>query len=447
MVGLGLAMLLSALDQSIVATALPTIGAELGDFERLPWIVTAYLVAATVVTPLYGKLADIHGARVMLLAGVSIFIAGSIACALAPSVIVLVAARALQGSGGGGLIALAQTVVADLVSPRERGRYQTYFAAVFVTSSVAGPLLGGFFSQHLRWTLIFWINLPLGLAAIQATNARLKRLPQRRHPHRVDIPGAALLVLASGLLVLGLGWGGTRFAWGSAPVLATLAASALFWALFLWRARRAREPLIPLSVLGDPVVRDATLSSACGLGAFVGLTAVMPIYFQSALGLSADRSGVALMPLMLATVAGATFSGRAMARLKRYKRPSLALLVAGLAAALAAAWRLEDLSLWGLDLLLSLSMLGVGAMLPVATICVQNAAHARDLGTATAVMQFFRQLGCAVVVALLGALVVGGAALAPSFRLVLLTVAICVALSLAFLLKMEERPLSGSGAA
>ncbi len=211
MVGLGLAMLLSALDQTIVVTAMPTIGADLGEPENLPWIVTAYLVAATVVTPLYGKFADIYGRRIVILIGIATFVMGSVACALAPSIAALAVARFLQGMGGGGLIALSQTVVADLVSPRERGRYQTYFAAVFVTSSVAGPALGGFFAQYLHWSLIFWINLPLGLAALVIVNARLKRLPERRHPHSVDYPGAAFLVTASGAMVLALGWGGTRF--------------------------------------------------------------------------------------------------------------------------------------------------------------------------------------------------------------------------------------------
>ncbi|MCX7899825.1 MAG: MFS transporter, partial [Methylocystis sp.] len=249
MVGLGLAMLLSALDQTIVVTAMPTIGASLGDAQDLPLIVTAYLVASTIVTPLYGKFADVYGRRVVLNVGVAIFILGSLACALAPTMTALAFARALQGAGGGGLIALAQTIVADMVSPRERGRYQTYFAAVFITSSVAGPALGGFFAQYLHWSLIFWINLPLGLAALSIVNARLKRLPERRHPHRIDYLGAAFLAPASGLTVLALGWGGVRYPWDSPPVLAALFGALVFWLLFVRRTRLAEEPLIPLRVL------------------------------------------------------------------------------------------------------------------------------------------------------------------------------------------------------
>lgn len=444
MLGLGLAMLLSALDQTIVVTALPTIGAELGDQQDLPWVVTAYLVAATVVTPLYGKFADIYGRRVMLLIGVSTFVLGSLACALAQSLILLSTARAVQGLGGGGLISLAQTVVADLVSPRERGRYQTYFASVFVTSSIAGPALGGFFAQYLHWSLIFWINLPLGAAALLIANARLKRLPERRHPHRVDYLGAALLVLASGLLALAFGRG-AHDGWASKTILVLLAASALSWTLFAWRTRVVEEPLIPLRVLGRPIVRAAILSSTTGLGAFVGLSVVAPIFFELQGALSARDSGLALIPIMTGTVAGATLSGRSMARVARYKALPMAGLAAAMLAAFYAALRLETLALPTLIALLTVVTFGVGAMLPIATVSVQNAVDARDLGTATATMQFFRQLGAAAIVALFGALALGGgfedAGLIARFRLVFYALAMCVALSLFFLACMEERPL------
>ena len=461
MVGLGLAMLLSALDQTIVVTALPTIAADLGDAQDLPWIVTAYLVAATVVTPLYGKFADVYGRRVVLLTGVAIFVAGSIACALAPGMGALALARAFQGMGGGGLISLAQTVVADIVSPRERGRYQTYFAAVFVTSSVAGPALGGFFAQYMHWSLIFWINLPIGVAAAFIVNARLRRLPERRHPHRIDYPGAALLVLASGQLVLALGWGGARYPWASAPILSLLAASALCWSLFAWRTVVAVEPLIPLRVLSLRIVRDAIFSSAMGLGAFVGLSVVLPIYFEAGAGMSARDSGLTLIPVMIGTVAGATLSGRLMAHITHYKTVPVVALGFATCAALGAAFVIGKGGAGGglfvMNALLTAVTFGVGAMLPVATVSVQNAVDARDLGTATASMQFFRQLGAAMIVALFCAIALGGgraellseatpaegAALAGSFRLVFIALAICVGLSFAFMVRMEERPLRG----
>ena len=461
MVGLGLAMLLSALDQTIVVTAMPTIGVELGDPQNLPSIVTAYLVASTAVTPLYGKFADVYGRRLVLMAGIGVFVAGSVLCALAPSVAALAVARFFQGLGGGGLISLSQTIIADLVTPLERGRYQGYFAAVFATSSIAGPALGGFFAQYLSWSLIFWINLPLGLLAMLIVNARLKRLPIRRHPHRIDYVGACLLMLASGALVLALGWGGGRFPWSSTPILSLLGGSAVFWALFAQRTRNFPEPLIPTRVLGLRVVRNATLAGALGLGGFVGLSVVMPIYFETALGMSARDSGLALIPMMIATVFGAFVSGRLMARLSSYRTTPVLGLGFGALAALLAALTIDRLSYAGLSVLLSITNFGVGAMLPVATVSVQNAVDPRDLGTATASTQFFRQLGAAALVAVFGALALAGgrgalletgadavgvvAAMNAGYRQVFVAVAVCMALACLFLAIMEELPLRGQG--
>lgn len=464
MVGLGLAMLLSALDQTVVATAMPTIGKDLGDFDHLPWIVTAYLVASTAVTPLYGKLADIHGARVMLLIGIATFVIGSIACALAPSMKLLALARAVQGLGGGGLIALAQTIIADLVRPRERGRMQTYFAIVFVMSSLGGPVLGGVFAEHLHWSLIFWINLPLGVAAFFMTYAKLARLPQRRHPHRLDYAGALVLVLASTSLLLALSWGGARYPWGSARIVALLAASITLWSLFAWRTKTATEPLIPLAVLSNAVVRNATLSGGFGLGTFIALTIFMPIYFEGVLALPADESGLALIPLTVGTVSGATISGRLMSRVRHYKAMPLAALAGALAAIATLFFRIGDLPLAAIDGFLGAVGFGIGAMLPVSTVSVQNAVSARHLGTATAVMQFLRQLGGVLVVAIFGAIVIGGghagvahgggpspASLSPAgvealretFRPTFGVAALCLLLCFLFLARMEERSLHG----
>lgn len=457
MVGLGLAMLLSALDQTIVVTAMPTIGAELGDPQNLPSIVTAYLVASTIVTPLYGKFADVYGRRLVLMTALSIFILGSIFCALAPTMGALAGARFFQGLGGGGLIALAQTIIGDLVSPLERGRFQAYFAAVFATSSIAGPALGGLFAQYLHWSLIFWINLPLGVAALLITNARLKRLPERRHPHHIDYPGALVLVCASGALVLALGWGGGRYPWTSTPILALLTTSLLFWGLFAWRTHVFDEPLIPTRILGLPIVRNATLSSAFGLGGFIALSVVMPIYFEASAGLSARDSGLALIPMMIATVFGAFVSGRMMSRLPRYKLLPLFGLALGTLASTYAAVRLDTLSFFWLNALLATTNFGVGSLLPIATVSVQNAVDSRDLGTATASTQFFRQLGAATLVALFGALAIGGGrgallettpastlvveAMAANYRQVFLALAVCTGLSFLFLARMDEVPL------
>ena len=210
--GLMVVMLLAALDQTIVATAMPTIGRDLGDLAHLPWIVTAYLLAATAATPLYGKLSDIHGRRPMLLISLSIFLAGSVLCGVAPGMIVLIIARFVQGIGGGGLMALSQTIAGDIMSPRERASYQVYFASAFTTASVAGPVLGGFFAQHLHWSLIFWINIPVGIGAFALTSGPLRRVPRHERPHKLDVVGAILLTASTSSLLLALSWGGTRFA-------------------------------------------------------------------------------------------------------------------------------------------------------------------------------------------------------------------------------------------
>src|SRR6478752_2049893 len=268
-IGVLMAMFLGALDQTIVATALPTMGRELGSFELLPWIVTSYLVTSTAITPLYGKVSDIVGRRPTLLVGIGVFVLGSIACALSTTMTTLILARLLQGLGGGGLISLAQTIIADIVAPKERGRYQVYIASVFVASSLLGPVLGGFFAEHLHWSVIFWINLPLGALAFFMTNAALKRLPRHDRRHRLDLLGAALLMGATIALLLALNWGGVRYAWLSAPIAGLLAASAALWAALALRLYTAREPLIPLDILRNPVVRMGTLAACFGMGTYI----------------------------------------------------------------------------------------------------------------------------------------------------------------------------------
>ena len=331
-IGVGVAMFLGALDQTIIAAALPTIARELGDFRNISWVASIYLLTATAVTPLYGKFSDIHGRRTALVLGIVIFVIGSIGCAMAPSMLWLIAARAVQGLGGGGLISLAQTIVADIVAPKERGRYQIYFASVFLLSSLLGPTLGGFFTEHLHWTLIFWINVPLGLAAFLMSNAALKRLPRHDRPHTLDVAGAVILVAATITLMLALHDGGTTYPWLSTPILSLLGASAVLWGVFIWRIRTAAEPLIPIDVLSNPVVSRGTVSASFGMGAYIGLSLFMPVYFQSVRGLSTSNSGLALIPLMVGTVVGATIAGQLMGRITHYKRiPVIGLFVAMLA--------------------------------------------------------------------------------------------------------------------
>ena len=464
--GIMLAMFLAALDQTIVATAMPTIGRELGDVTHLSWVVTSYLLAATAVTPLYGKLADIHGRRVVLLSGIVVFVLGSIACAIAPSMWLLVVARFIQGLGGGGLIALAQTIVADMVSPKERGRYQVYIATVFMASSLLGPVLGGVIAERLHWSVIFWINLPLGMAAYWMTSSALKRLPRHERPHKLDVLGALLITAATMTLLLALSWGGTAYPWRSVPIAGLVCLSLLLWIGFAWRLRTADEPLIPLDILANPVVRMGTIAAGFGMGTFIGLTIYLPVYFETVAGLSAAHSGLGLLPLTCGTVLGATASGRAMTQLTHYKRVpvvGLSLALCGIVLLTATA---GSMPLVPFCVLLGLISVGLGTMLPVATVSIQNAVLPHQLGTATGTANFFRQIGGALIVAVFGAIVLGGVGMSGAgisheavrldtvdretmvrlFRYVFAATAIGFACALFFLLRMKELPLRGGAA-
>ncbi|MBV1701182.1 MAG: MFS transporter [Hyphomicrobiales bacterium] len=458
-IGLILAMLLAALDQTIVATAMPTIGLALHDMGNLSWVATAYLLTATTVTPLYGKFSDIHGRRITLLVGIVIFSIGSLLCALAPNMLTLILARGLQGMGGGGLIALSQTIIGDLVSPKERAKYQVYIASVFVLASIAGPLLGGFFAQHLHWTLIFWINLPLGLAAFLMTNNKLKRLPRHERPHRLDWLGAVLLIGATTTMLLGLSWGGSVYDWNSIQIILVTLLSAVLWASFVARLIQADEPLIPLSVLGNQVVATGMLSACFGMGTFIGMTIYMPIYMEGVLGLTASQSGLALIPLMVGTVTGATISGRVMTFAVHYKRLPLIGLAFSIFATLLLAFGSQNMGFAAFEALLAMLSIGIGSILPVSTIAIQNAVGLHELGTATASANFFRSLGGAISVAIFGTIVLSSSGLhnvdistlsAPerqnlfvTFRYVYIAAGIGLGFALLFMAMMRELPLRG----
>ena len=424
---------------------------------------TAYLLTGTAVTPLYGKLSDIHGRRALMLMAIVLFMAGSLACALAPNMQALILARALQGGGGGGLLALAQTIIADIVSPRERGRYQGYIGAVFASSSVGGPVLGGFLTQHLDWSLIFWINIPLGFAALGMTANALKRLPFHARKHRLDLLGAVLMMAASVALLLALSWGGQHFDWISPQIGALLAASAVLWGLFAWRLAAAAEPFLPLTVLANPVVRCAALAGACNMGTLVGMTIFVPLYFEVVRHFSASQSGLALIPLMGATVLFSTITGRLMVHVAHYKRLALVgLLVALLALGALAIWPVS----MPIALVLTLFFVigcGIGTVFPVSTVAMQNAVAQSQMGVTTGAANFFRALFSALVVAILGAIVLGGlggvtgvsiemlaraassAELNFAFRFVFLACALVLGFGMAFLIAMEEKPLRGPG--
>jgi EmrB/QacA subfamily drug resistance transporter len=455
--GLMIAMMLGALDQTIVATAMPTIGRDLADTEHLPWVVTAYLLAATSATPLYGKLSDIYGRRPMFLVSVSVFLFGSILCALAPSMLILILARFVQGIGGGGLLALSQTIAGDILSPKERASYQGYFATSFMTASVAGPVLGGFFAQHLHWSAIFWINIPIGTVGYFLSRGPMKRLPRHERPHKLDIPGAVLLIASTSGILLTLNWGGARYAWTSPQMGGMAAVSALLMAGFFYRLRHTPEPLIPIEVLVDKVVRVATLAASLSVGLFLGLAIYTPILFESVRGMSASESGIALLPLMVGTVGGTLMAGKTLARYRHYKRlPLSALPFAGLAAIALMIWA-GSLPVWAVSLLLGLISLAFGTILPISTLSIQNAVAPHQLGTAIATANLCRQLAGAVSVAVFGVIIIGSsgheiaghvlavdpATLLASFRIVFGLAALGSVAAMVTMSALEERPLMG----
>jgi MFS family permease len=289
--GVCLAMFVSALNQTIVATTLPTIGREFNDFENLSWLITAYLLTSTVAAPLFGKLSDIYGRRAVMLSALGIFIVGSIACVFAPNMLLLILCRGLQGLGGGGIVPLVQATVADAVAPRERGRYQAYIGAVWIVAGTLGPVTGGYVADHLHWSVVFWLNVPLGLAAAFMTYRNLTRLPRHDRKHKLDLTGALLMMSAAILLLLVLTWGGGRFPWTSPQILGLLAGSAALWLAFVWRLTHTDEPFLPLTVLANPVVRAGTLAASCGIGSQIGLTVFMPLFYENVHGLSASGAG------------------------------------------------------------------------------------------------------------------------------------------------------------
>jgi EmrB/QacA subfamily drug resistance transporter len=454
-VGIMLAMFLSALEQTIVAPALPAIGKSLADLDDLSWVVTAYLLAATAATPLFGKLSDIHGRRTIMLLAVGIFVVGSIACAMAPTIWVLVLGRALQGLGGGGILPIAQTIVADILSPRERPLVQSYTAVVFLSASILGPVLGGLLTDHLQWSFIFWINVPLGAIALVMTGRALRHLPRHDRPHQLDIPGAVLMVAAAIALLLALDWGGARYGWTSWPIVSLIAGSAVLWILFAGRLLTAREPLIPLAILRDRVTSAITSAAFFSIGSIIGITIFIPLYCEMVLGTSASISGLALIGFMAGCTLGSLMSGRLLVRLTHYMRvPIIGLLIA-IALLGFLAIKPAALPLAGFASVLTVLGVALGPMYPTSTIVMQNAVKPHQMGIATGTLNFFRLLGGAIVVAVFGAIVFGGAGgatltalvgqadFAPTFRWVFLAGAMFLAVALASVAAVEERPLHG----
>ncbi len=375
-------------------------------------MVTSYLLTSTVVAPLYGKLSDIHGRRAMMLASIGIFVAGSAACAVAPDMITLILGRGLQGIGGGGILPLAQTILGDAVAPRERGRYQAYMGSVWVTAGLAGPALGGLLAEHFHWSIIFWVNVPVGLVALVMANKTLTRLPRHDRKHKLDLIGAGLMMASAIPLLLALTWGGTRYPWLSPPIVALLVASAVLSMLFAWRLTQASEPFLPLPVLANPVMRMGTLCTSFSQGVVIGLTIFLPLYFEVVHKFSASDAGLALIPIVVMSTPGSIVSGRAMMHLDHYKRVPIVCLACSIAALSLLVWK-PAMPPIAVALVLSVVAFGIGTSYPVGTVSIQNAVSRYQVGAAMGAMNFFRGLTAAFIVAAMGAIVLAALGVAP----------------------------------
>ncbi|WP_329106625.1 MFS transporter [Micromonospora sp. NBC_01699] len=403
MSGLMTGMLLAALDQTIVGTALPTIVGELGGINHYSWVVTAYLLASTASTPLYGKMADLYGRRPVFLFSIGTFLVGSALAGLSQDMTQLIITRAIQGIGAGGLLTLAFTIISDVVAPRERGRYQGLFGAVFGIASVAGPLVGGYFAEH-NWRWIFYINVPLAIVAIIVSYYVMRLIPFVKRQHSVDWLGAGLLVGSVSALLLALSWGGNEYAWASPLILALFAVGALLAVVFLWQESRVSEPILPLGLFRR---RTFALGNAAsfilGLVMF-GSIIFIPLYLQIVKGASPTNSGLLMLPMMAGIIVTSVLTGRAISRIGRYKWFPVAgavLLVLGM---LLFTQLQVHSTLWLAFVYMVIIGIGLGLCMQSLILGVQNSVEVRDLGAGTSTVTFFRSLGGSFGVAILGTL-------------------------------------------
>ncbi|MBA3788826.1 MFS transporter [Patescibacteria group bacterium] len=400
-----LTILLAALDQTIVATALPKIASDFNALNELSWVVTAYLIASAVTTPLYGKLSDIFGRKRMLIIAVIIFLIGSILAGLSQNIGELILFRFIQGIGAGGLITLVLATIGDVVPPRERGKYQGLIGAVFGVASIAGPLLGGFFTDQFSWRWIFYINIPLGLLALFAIATRL-HVPVHKREHSIDYLGAFLLSVSVISFLLASVWGGTTYAWSSLPILWLFWLGATFGYTFIWWQTKAKEPLIPFRLFKSSIFTvSSLLSFISGVAMFTAII-YLPEYQQVVRGYSATKSGLLMLPLVVGLLGASIASGRIISATGRYRIfPIIGTMISAIGLLLLSRLSV-DTSQWWLSLWMLITGIGIGFFLQVMTLAVQNATDHRDLGTATSTVTFFRTMGSSFGTSIFGALLI-----------------------------------------
>ena len=404
--GLMLGFFLGALDQTTIATALPAMAGELGGAEHLSWVFAGYLLTSTAATPIYGKLSDLYGRKLMLEVAIVIFMVASALSALADSMLQLIAYRALQGIGAGGLISMAHATIADIISPRERGRYQPYIAGTYAVASALGPVVGGFFVDNLSWRWIFWINIPIALLALYLSQRTLGVLSVKRLRHRIDYPGAMLIVAAVGALILALNIAGRTGRWLQPDVLGFAAAAVLLLVLCIVRERMAQDPILPPRLFANHTFVVAnTINTLLSANNF-GLIILIPLYLQIQFRLPASEAGLLLIPFMITGTGGAVVCGLIMSRTGRYRMlPIVGLACTTIGTALMVFVNPGSPLLW-IAALMALAGMGGGFAGPVTMVSIQNSVEVRDLGTGTASISFFRSMGGAFGVALLSAVLI-----------------------------------------